>query len=1086
MIELPLLGDTDSAPSRLWRSSEHRAGSAAFKAVHDGEFIAPSGDGAPAPPGGTSRRDFMKLMGASMALAGLTACRRPVEKILPYTRKPEEVIPGIARYYATAMPHRGHVRPLLVESHEGRPTKVEGNPEHPYGAAGASGVFEQASILNLYDPDRSRRVRRSGTTLASWTDFVAAARAFQGPVAILTEATSSPTTLRLREQLVQRFPGSRVVTYRAEGNAAAVGIQNATGTPYRADYDFANARTIVALDADFLGPTDPNEVQNTHSFAQSRNPESGQMSRLYAVESTMTPTGGLADHRLRMRASYIPAFAALLASRVGVGVGSAPTLELTERERQHLDAMASDLRAAGSGGVVVAGADQPAEVHALAMAINSSLGSLGTTVRLYDTGTGAIRPQHEELFELTRELRGGRYNTLIVLGANPIYDAPAELDFATAIAGAQTSIHIGTHVDETAALCTWHLPRAHYLEMWGDGRAYDGTLSVIQPLIAPLNLAVERQEPTTGEREKVELDEVHSENEIFHLLATGQDVSGYDLVRETWQAQIGGNFEEGWRRALHDGYLQDSGYAPASASASFGGSVPAPLQTPLEVHVGLDPKMLDGSYANNAWMLELPYSVSKLVWDNVALVSRRTAEALGLDVEYDEGRFEASTVALQTASGVAVLPVWIQPGQPDGQITVTMGWGRNLFSDRPLREENLFERVFDTDDRTDVYFSGPVGNAVGVNTAPLRPLTFSAIAPVEAALSGGGYTLVSTQEHGTMNNRAIVLENTLEGYQANPTYVRKAQPKVPGGTADDLWEDVEPLWGEENSPANQDYFKDNPYFRNQWGMTVDLTSCTGCSACVIACQAENNIQVVGKRDVGYGREMHWLRIDRYYIGEDEDDPRMAFQYLTCVHCENAPCEAVCPVAATVHSPDGTNQMVYNRCIGTRYCSNNCPYKVRRYNWFNWTKTLPVEAQMQQNPNVTVRFRGVMEKCSYCVQRIREANQQVNVENRNIRDGEVKTACQQACAAGAIVFGDLADPDSDVSRSKQIPRRYELLAELGIKPRTSYLGRIVNPHPSLEIALAQPESHPVYERENLEVREDVRTAPDAELAPDAVN
>lgn len=1066
MIELPLLSDSDdsaSSSSSLWRSTEHRARSAAFKQVHGDEFMpGAGGDGAPAQAGGgfssgANRRQFIQLMGASLALAGLTACRRPVEHILPYTRKPEEVIPGIARYYATAMPHRGHVRPVLAESHEGRPTKLEGNPDHPYGG-GTSGVWEQASILNLYDPDRSRRVRKGGETEATWSEFVAAMRTLQGPIAVLAEPSSSPTMARMRDQLIARFPGSRFVTYRAEGNAAQAGAYAATGQALRPLYDFSQARTILSLDADFLGSTDDNEGENTRSFAAGRNPESGRMSRLYVVESTMTPTGGLADHRIRMRASHIGAFAALVATRMGVGVPNAPSLELDAKASAALDALVSDLRA--GGGVVVAGASQPASVHALAHAMNSAMGAIGSSVSFYSTGEGSVRPQEDELAELARDLRGGRYATLIVLGANPVYDSPAGLDFATAMAGAQTSIHIGTHVDETARLCSWHLPRTHYLEMWGDGRAYDGTLSIIQPLIAPLNFTDTRQNTTTGDNERIERDDVHSELEIFNLLATGTVVSGYDLVRETWRGAIGGNFEEGWRKALHDGYLEGSTATPVAASASFSGEIPQPLATPLELSVSLDPKMIAGEFSNNSWMLELPYAVSKLVWDNVATVSRQTAADLGLEVEYETGQFQASTVTLRTPSGEATLPVWIQPGHADGQISVTMGWGRDLFSDRKLTEDHWYD-FFDTRERSDVYLNGPISNGVGVRTAHLRPNTYAGITPVEANKAGDGYTLVSTQEHGTMIDRALIIESTFDDYLVNPAFSRESQPLVPGD-ATGLWNDADPLWGEDRHPSSQDFFKDNPYYRNQWGMTVDLTSCTGCSACVIACQAENNIQVVGKDQVGKGREMHWLRIDRYYIGEDEDDPRMAFQYLTCVHCENAPCEAVCPVAATVHSPDGTNQMVYNRCVGTRYCSNNCPYKVRRYNWYNWTKSLPVEAQMQQNPNVTVRFRGVMEKCSYCVQRIREANQQSNIEDRNIRDGEVKTACQQACAAGAIVFGDLADPNSAVSQSKQNPRRYELLAELGTKPRTSYLGRVVNPHPDVPVELATTKYKVAYE------------------------
>ncbi len=685
MIELPLLSDSDdsaSSSSSLWRSSEHRARSAAFKQAHGDEFMpGAGGDGALAESGGFSsganRRQFIQLMGASLALAGLTACRRPVEHILPYTRKPEEVIPGIARYYATAMPHRGHVRPVLAESHEGRPTKLEGNPDHPYGG-GTSGVWEQASILNLYDPDRSRRVRKGGETEASWSDFVAATRTLQGPVAVLAEPTNSPTMARMRDQLAARFPGSRVVTYRAEGNAQAAGIYAATGQALRPLYDFSQAQTILSLDADFLGSTDDDEGENTRTFAASRNPESGRMSRLYVVESTMTPTGGLADHRVRMRASHVPAFAALVASRMGVPVGNAPSLELDAKASAALEALVGDLRR--GGGVVVAGASQPASVHALAQAMNSAMGAVGSSVSFYPTGEGEVRAQDQELAELARDLRGGRYATLVVLGANPVYDSPASLDFATAIAGAQTSIHIGAHVDETAKLCSWHLPRTHYLEMWGDGRAYNGTLSIIQPLIAPLNFTDNRQNTTTGDVERIERDDVHSELEIFNLLATRTDVSGYDLVRETWRGVIGGNFEEGWRKALHDGYLDGSTASPVAASASFSGTIPQPIPgNQLELSVGLDPKLLAGEYSNNSWMIELPYAVSKLVWDNVATISRQTAADLGLEVEYETGQFQASTVTLQTSDGEATLPVWIQPGHPDGQISVTMGWGRDLF-----------------------------------------------------------------------------------------------------------------------------------------------------------------------------------------------------------------------------------------------------------------------------------------------------------------------------------------------------------------------------------------------------------------------
>ena len=602
-------------------------------------------------------------------------------------------------------------------------------------------------------------------------------------------------------------------------------------------------------------------------------------------------------------------------------------------------------------------------------------------------------------------------------------------------------------------LCSWHLPRTHFLEAWGDARAHDGTLSVVQPLIAPLN------DVESVENRRMERDDLHSEVEILNVLANRTNVSGYDLVRETWRTAVTGDFEAGWGKVLHDGFLPGTAYAPAAAGAPA--AFPAPVQNPtpgLEIAFRLDPKLVDGSFANNGWLIEYPDMVTKLVWDNVAIMSRKTAEGLGLNVAYETGRFTADTVELDVRGRKATLPLWILPGHADDTVTVTMGWGRNIASTRPKRDTWFFN----TDEKTDQYGHGPIANGVGVNVAPLRDAAFSGWASAQVTKAGSGYTLVSTQEHGDLfepelAERLIVAEGTHAEYKATPDFMHHQIPHVPGGGT---WETQEGLWGAEDSPRAQDFYKDSPYARNQWGTVVDLTTCTGCSACVLACNAENGIVVVGKEQVGKGREMHWLRLDRYFKG-DETDPRMVQQYLTCVHCENAPCESVCPVAATYHSPDGVNVMIYNRCIGTRYCSNNCPYKVRRYNWFNWSKTLPLTVQMQQNPDVTVRFRGVMEKCSLCIQRIRETDDRVNLEgNRAIKDGEVQTACQQACPTDAITFGDLGDPSSAVVAAKKNPRRYELLADLGTRPRLSYLAKIRNPNPALEPAVAHgaPDGH----------------------------
>ncbi|GIV60130.1 MAG: molybdopterin oxidoreductase [Rhodothermaceae bacterium] len=1029
MIELPVI---DAAASheektrpRFWRSFSHLHRDPEFERIAANEFM----PGASEPPSGASRRQFLQLMGASIALAGLTGCRRPVQHIMPFARKPEEMIPGIPMQYATGMPFRGVLRPLLVESHDGRPTKIEGNPEHPE-SRGASGVFEQASILNLYDPDRSQHVRQ-GSDQRTWQDFVRFCEGFRAGaatkrVAVLAAPTSSPTVAALRRRLAGAFGQVHWVTYDADPVAA--GMRLAFGRPLRPRYDFSEARTIVSLDADFLGPADRDMLHNTRTFAESRRVEDrAEMSRLYVVESGYSITGGMADNRLRLRSSEIPAFAAAVAARLGVNVGNAGA---AFADHPYVVEIANDLRQAGARGVILAGETQPAEVHALCAAINGALGSVGRTMRLLEADAPA---DDLALADLVSAMRAGRVDALLILGCNPVYDAPADLDFAGALAQVPETIHLGLHVDETAVACTWHVPQAHYLEAWGDGRAYDGTLSVIQPLIAPL------------------YDDAHSEIEVLHAFMTGEDRPGYDLVRDTWRAYLSGDFEKAWRRVLHDGFLPGSAYATvtASPSAPAGYTAPAVGADDIEVVFRLDPTVLDGSFANNAWMQELPDPTTKITWDNVAMMSPATAERLGVRTWLSKGQHFADRIRLTVGGHTVELPVWVQPGYADNSIGLTLGYGRTIVSTRPERKTNFF----DLDDYTDIYGHGAVATGVGVNVAPLRsrPALYAAVgAQVEKA--GGEYMIATTQDHGALpeemeqvRKRHIFRMATLEEYRANPAFVKEDEPEP----IREPWEDYPALW-QENHPTTKDAYKDNPYNKNQWAMVIDLQACTGCNACVVACQAENNIPVVGKEEVARGREMHWIRLDRYFVSDDDnvDEARMVMQPVPCMHCENAPCESVCPVAATVHSPDGTNQMIYNRCIGTRYCANNCPYKVRRFNFFNWTKTLPVTVQMAQNPNVTVRSRGVMEKCSYCIQRIREVNKRTNLENRPIRDGEVLTACQQACPARAITFGDLNDPDSAINRARASQRRYQMLAELAVKPRTSYLARVTNPNPRL--------------------------------------
>ncbi len=1034
MIELPIV-DSNAVQSedqklKYWRSMSDLKQDPDMLHVSQPEFM-PGVDEAPS---GTSRRHFMQLMGASMALAGLTGCRRPVETTLPFSRKPEEMIPGIPMHYATSMPFRGNLLGVLVKSHEGRPTKTEGNLEHPV-SKGATGLFEQASVLNLYDPDRSKELRRSGEA-ATWDEFVAFCQQFglnanARQVAVLCEETSSPTIQMLRDRLQQKFPQLRWVTYAPEGDDPEYfGMQMAYGRSLRPWYQFDQAEVIVSFDADFLNPIHRNFVHNSRTYAMGRKMESEQddISRLYAIESHYSVTGSVADNRLRLRSSDIADFVSAVAVHLEVdgveGVGARFI------DHEYAVQIARDLRRAGSSGVVLAGEAQPPEVHALCAAINNALNSVGNTVIMLETDEQARPPQSDEFRRLVSDMGSGSLDALLMIGVNPVYSRPGEIDFETALQRVETSIHVGSHFDETAQLSTWHIPRSHYLEAWGDGRSYDGTLSVIQPLIAPIF-------------------DSKSEIEVLNALATGLDAAGYDLVREHWEDAgyiAGSAFEDNWNRVIHDGFLAGSEYnavlpALRNVVAPSNGVIP---EGDVEVVFRLDNKVLDGQFANNAWCQELPDPVSKIVWDNVAMMSPATAERYGLEVVYKTGQHYSDVINLTVNDNTIALPVWIVPGHADDSITVHLGYGRDIVSRRPERVTNFF----DLDDYTDIYGKGAVATGVGQNVAALRtPTTMRVSALGSLEKTGEQYMIATTQDHGYLEGRPMFRMATVEEYRGHPEFAADAVHTLPGG---EPWEEYPTLW-EEKHPKKQPAFKDNPYHEYQWAMVIDLNSCTGCSACIVACQSENNVPVVGKDEVSRGREMHWLRMDRYFVSEEgnEANPMMVSQPVTCMHCENAPCEQVCPVAATVHSPDGTNQMIYNRCIGTRYCANNCPYKVRRFNFFNWTKTLPVEVQMASNPNVTVRSRGVMEKCSFCIQRIRAANIQTNLEGRAIQDGEVVTACQQACPSDSISFGNLNDPNSMVNKARRNNRRYNVLAELNTKPRTSYLGRIRNPNPELE-------------------------------------
>jgi len=961
---------------QYWRSLGQRRESAEFRQWLEREFPEQASEWT------GSRRTLLRLMAASFGLAGLTACRRPAERILPAGRGVEGYVPGRPLYYATIMTLSGLATGLLVETHEGRPTKIEGNPEHP-SSRGAATAFAQAAILSLYDPDRSRSVLRQGRR-SSWEElagflrshFEAAGRG-EG-LWLVSSAIGSPSLARLKALLLEKHPRAHWIEYEPLGREQELeGSRLAFGRALQPQFRFDQAEVILSLDADFLG-LDCLAPAWITAFARRRrvsSPSDG-MNRLYVVETAYSLTGAMADHRRRARPSEIPALAQELARELGLAAGL-PVVQ-PGAPRSWAEAVARDLKRHRGRCLVLAGPRQPAAVHALAHWINHALGNVGRTVYYTEP---AVRTQAERLHDLAAEAASGGLRTLVILGGNPAYNAPAELDFAALMRKASVSIHLGPEADETAALASWHVPEAHFLESWGDGRALDGTASIQQPLIEPL----------FGGKTAAEL---------VALIAGYPRQRAYELVHEYWTAQWPkGDAERIWRRSLHDGVIPETAFpeirpAPDVPRLCSLSAAPPPAGAELEVTFLPSASTYDGRFANNGWLQEAPEPVTKLTWDNAALISPATARRLGLQA--------GDLATLERAGRRIVMPVWIQPGHADGAVSLTLGYGR-------LR-------------------CGRVGRGVGHNAYPLR---LSGAAPEAAALRlsklGRKYPLAVTQEHHSMEGRPLVREATLEQFRRQPDVAARQGPKT------------EPF----------SLFREHAYTQgHQWGMAVDLNACIGCNACLLACQAENNIPIVGKQQVRRGREMHWIRLDRYYAG-GEDDPQVVWQPVACQQCEMAPCETVCPVAATNHSPEGLNDMTYNRCIGTRYCANNCPYKVRRFNFLDYHKGLEEVQKMAYNPDVTVRMRGVMEKCTYCVQRIEEKKIQAKAEGRPLRDGEILTACQQTCPAEAIVFGDLNDPESRVSRLKWDPRNYSLLGELNTRPRTSYLLKLRNPNPEME-------------------------------------
>lgn len=948
------------------------------------------------------RRRFLGVIGSSLALAGLTSTtgciRKPRELVLPYTNRPENLVEGKSVYFASAIHVAGSVLGVLVESHEGRPTKVEGNPAHPM-SLGSTSALAQAMILDMYDPDRSREPRTKDNANVPAVEVqrqvetnLAAMRAQGGRgLALLVDSTPSPTLRSLIKDFKKIYPAAKIYMHDAAfGDDHRKALVMAGQANSRVVYDADKAEVVLALDSDFL-TGEANSVRNARMFSEKRRMaiERQNMSRMYVVEPVFSNTGAVSDHRLKLRASQIGDFLLALAtelSRLGVSVSDAVLSAARSRTAapefgKFLTAVAADLAKNRGASIVVAGTQQPAWVQAAAFAINDALGNSGATTHFIED---ADTVEMGTIAELASDLES-QIKSVVMLGVNPVYTAPADLKFRERLANATFSLHAGFYFDETARLSTHHLPISHAFEAWGDLRDDFGTVSIQQPLISPLFGTL-------------------SAVEVMHFVNTGKVANGFDIVRDYHKQNSGGDDKQ-WRRWLHDGVAKRA-EAPAKRSVNVTALAAEVAKTPafdgsqLEVVFPLSQAAFDGRYANNPWMQEIPETMSKLTWDNAAFVNVATAKSLNVSSgDMIEVTLNGATLQIAT---------FIVPGIADGTLILPLGYGRT--------------------------FGGAVATGAGFDVNVVRSSVnpyFSTGASVKK--TGKTYQLVTTQEHGSMEGRAPVREGTLEEYKATPNFVEKTEllPKEAHKTL---------LWQRPNKLDGQ-----------QWGMTIDLNVCTGCNACTVACNAENNIPAVGKDQVANGRELHWIRIDRYFTGS-VDDPEAVFQPIACQHCENAPCESVCPVAATTHSDDGLNEMTYNRCIGTRYCANNCPYKVRRFNFFNYSRVDDESAPlhgMRKNPNVTVRFRGVMEKCTYCVQRIRKVQTETKlVGETRVPDGRILTACQQVCPTQAIVFGDVNDPNSVVSRQKAQPRNYTLLGELNTQPRTSFLAKLRNSNPEL--------------------------------------
>jgi MoCo/4Fe-4S cofactor protein with predicted Tat translocation signal len=1073
----------------IWRGLEEWAETPEFQDMLHREFP----DDATSWTDPVTRRTFLTLAGATAALAGAGCSPRPASKepIYPYVKQPEQITLGLPLFFATGFTQGGVTTGVLAKSREGRPIKLEGNPDHPSSLGGIDSIA-QSSLLNLYDPDRSRQVMKKGvptsysTALTEVRLTLDRLRANGKTIRVLTESIGSPTLRAVLGDFLKSYGLGREawVQYDAIGREnVREGSRTAFGSVVTTTYDFSKAKRIFSLDADFLngmaGATryarDFNRNRNTH-LKGDKVPTADEMNRLYVAESMLSPTGAVADHRLPVRSADVELIARALAQAVGVP-GAAEVNIPDTYAKNFVATAAADLKALGAESVVVAGDHQPPAVHAIAHAINQALGSVGAGKPVqFRAADDADQPSSAKAFtDLVDAMSKKQVDCLLILGANPAFTAAADLDFKAALARVGLKIHLGSHLDETGVLCDYHFNETHYLETWGDGRGHDGTVTICQPLIAPLFDGHSALDLLAG------LIKESANPSAKDALADRAGQSPREMVKAYWeknwpQATNGGTFEDRWQTALRDGVIPGTEWPAANPRPAM---VPGYTEAPkgLEVNFRADPCIYDGRYANNAWLQELPKPVTKLTWDNAAIISPKTAKKLNIGKDFrDEhgktarreeepldgggshGKSIVAKAELTVDGRKLVLPVWIQPGHADESITVYLGYGR--------------ERA------------GKVGNNTGFNTYSVRN-SKNPYTGVGAELKGTGdeFILACTQSHHSMEGRRPVRSATLAEFKENHALsTAKGSDvapfaKVPAVAAPH-WKSVEETLpgspheiktnkGHDHDDHGEDHQhhdkrltpltmyppnnKTGETAVRRWAMAIDLTLCNGCSACLSACMAENNTAAVGKKEVTRGREMHWIRVDRYYEGDDPDDAANIathFQPVPCQQCEKAPCEVVCPVAATLHSADGLNDMVYNRCVGTRYCSNNCPYKVRRFNFLTFGDWKTDTFKLMRNPEVTVRERGVMEKCTYCVQRIRAAEIEAERSGRNIEDGEVVTACQQACPSGAILFGDLALPNAKINAWKKQPLNYGLLAELSTQPRTTYLAAIRNPNPDM--------------------------------------